>query len=296
MDSPEPVRLDEDIAWSILLALRGFLAERQGRAATVRLAPDGGIAVSEGVAPEALLCVDADGGWSAAMPKHLLPLFELYLPLCRPRREGFTVGHLGQSLDGRIATASGASRYVNGPENLLHLHRLRALADAVVVGAGTVSHDDPRLTVRNCPGHTSLRVVIDTECRLADGHTVFQDAAAPTLLFCADDRAGAGRVGQAERIPVPRGPDGIDLGAATRVLAERGAHVLFVEGGGITMSRFLQAGLLDRLQITVAPVLIGSGRPGITLPEIETMDQALRPRTRWFPLGQDVLFECIFRD
>jgi riboflavin-specific deaminase-like protein len=296
MDSPAPVRFDEDTAWTALLALRRFFASGRGRSAAVRLGPGGEVSVAEEICPEAVLKVDGRG-WSSVQPLDpaVAQLFDLYLPVCRTARDWMAVGHLGQSLDGRIATASGASRYVNGPENLVHLHRLRALADAVLVGAGTVRCDDPRLTVHNCSGPSPLRVVIDTECRLDAGHTLFSDGAAPTLVFSAADRCPGGAVGQAERIGVPRQDGGLDLSAVVEALAARGVALLFVEGGGVTVSRFLQEGRLDRLQITVAPVLIGSGRPGITLPEIATMDDALRPPTRWFALGRDMLCECIFR-
>src|SRR5206468_4442700 len=81
----------------------------------------------------------------------------------RPTSSGrpIAVGQLGQSLDGRIATLSGDSCYINGPEGIAHLHRLRALVDAVVVGAGTVRADDPQLTVRSVSGPNPVRVVID---------------------------------------------------------------------------------------------------------------------------------------
>src|SRR4029079_1253846 len=79
----------------------------------------------------------------------------------RPAAGCMTVGQIGQSLDGRIATLSGHSRYINGSQGLCHLHRLRALVDAVVVGAGTVRADDPQLTVRHVAGPNPVRVVID---------------------------------------------------------------------------------------------------------------------------------------
>src|SRR5437016_715601 len=89
-------------------------------------------------------------------------LVDLYLPICSATRaRPITVGHLGQSLDGFIATHAGESQWVTGQENILHMHRLRALCDAVVVGAGTVAADDPELTTRLVPGPNPLRVVID---------------------------------------------------------------------------------------------------------------------------------------
>jgi riboflavin-specific deaminase-like protein len=222
----------------------------------------------------------------------------LYGPLCAvPAGTAFAVAHLAQSLDGRIATASGISRWLSGDEDLLHTHRMRALADAVIVGASTVHHDDPQLTVRRCFGQHPVRVVIDAERRLDGSQRVFRDGVAPTLLLVAADRAGADRHhGFAEIVPVARGPEGLDPHAIRAVLAQRGLHWLFIEGGGATVSRFLQARALDRLQITIAPVIIGSGRPSILLPEILDLTGSLRPRTRRFDLGRDTLIECVFND
>ena len=102
---------------------------------------------------------------------------ELYAPCAR---EAWVLAHLGQSLDGRIATRSGASHYINGPENLTHLHRLRALADAVVVGAATVALDDPRLTARRVEGANPVRIVLDPNRRLPVERHAFTEADAPT--------------------------------------------------------------------------------------------------------------------
>jgi riboflavin-specific deaminase-like protein len=224
------------------------------------------------------------------------PLVALYAPLCAGRRDRpLVVGHLAQSLDGRIATAGGMSRWLSGSEDLLHTHRMRALSDAVVVGVNTVLHDDPQLTVRRCDGRHPVRVVIDPERRLDGRQRVFTDAAAPTLLLVAAGSAREGeRFGQAEVVPVERGTRGLDPREICRVLARRGLHRLLIEGGGITVSRFLEAGALHRLQITVAPVILGSGRPAIVLPEISDLGLSLRPRTRRVVFGNDVMIECDF--
>lgn len=222
-------------------------------------------------------------------------LLDLYAPLLAIGPD-CTVAHLGQSLDGRIATASGASHYVTGPEDILHNHRMRALFDAVIVGAGTVRHDDPQLTVRLCGGEEAVRVVIDTERRLDTNYGVFGDGAAETLLLTAVDKAdGAdgGRHGNAEVIGIERWGKGLCPAAIRRTLTGRGMHRLFIEGGGVTVSRFLEAGCLDRLQITIAPLIIGSGRPGIVLPQVETLSDVLRPTVRRFRFGADVMIECL---
>jgi hypothetical protein len=114
--------------------------------------------------------------------------------------------HLAQSLDGRIATRNGMSRWLSGAEDLLHTHRMRAMCDAVVVGVNTVLSDDPQLTVRRCTGAHPVRVVIDPERRLDGSQRIFHDGAAATLVLAAADRARAGEaLARAEVVPVPRG-------------------------------------------------------------------------------------------
>lgn len=222
------------------------------------------------------------------------PLYDLYAPLCAAR-QSFAIGHLAQSLDGRIATNSGLSRWLSGAADLLHTHRMRALSDAVVIGAGTVFHDDPQLTVRRCAGANPLRVVIDPERRLDGSQRIFNDGAASTLMFTATGRARNGEAcGQAEVVPIACGAAGLDPLEMRRILAQRGLSWIFVEGGGVTVSHFLTAGALDRLQLTVVPMLIGSGRPSVILPEISDLRDSLRPRTRRFTLGNDIMIECDF--
>jgi riboflavin-specific deaminase-like protein len=223
-------------------------------------------------------------------------MLELYLPLCvGPAAPALIVAHLAQSLDGRIATTSGASRFISGEEDVDHAHRLRALVDAILVGAGTVERDDPRLTTRRVPGDDPVRVVLDPARRLAADHAVFRDGAAPTLLVCRADAGGPPRHGRAEVVPIAASGPELPLAAVRAALAARGLRRLFVEGGGIAVSRFLAAGLLDRLHVAVAPCILGSGRPAFALPPIDGLDAALRLDVRHVALGPDVLFDCVVR-
>jgi riboflavin-specific deaminase-like protein len=222
------------------------------------------------------------------------PLGRLFAPvLAAPTApDGCTVlGRLAQTLDGRIATACGASQWIGGPGDILHTHRLRALCDVVLVGAGTVKHDDPRLTTRQCEGPNPVRVVIDTDRRLGTGYGLFAGGP-PTILVCAADAAGGDTHGTAEVLRLPRNPaGGVDLPALLPALAARGLRRIFVEGGGLTVSRFLAAGCLDRLHVTVAPVLLGSGIPAFTLPEATRIADGLRFPWGVHNLGEDVLFD-----
>lgn len=205
-------------------------------------------------------------------------------------RAPFALGQIGQSLDGRIATASGDSHYVTSHENRCHLHRVRALADAVVVGAGTVVADDPRLTTRHVEGPNPVRVVIDPQRRVPADRGLFRDGAAPTIVLCRPDAADRA-AGAAEIVPLA------DLSppAILDALGGRGLHAVFVEGGGITISRFLAAGALDALHVAVAPILVGPGRPSFDLPPIASLAAAIRPPCRAWPMGPDVLFDLDLR-
>jgi diaminohydroxyphosphoribosylaminopyrimidine deaminase/5-amino-6-(5-phosphoribosylamino)uracil reductase len=248
--------------------------------------------------PAAFLIWQPGTGWQTTLPATdpRAPLIDLYLPVCSATTaHPITIGHLGQSLDGFIATHAGESRWVTGEQNMLHMHRLRALCDAVMVGAGTVAIDDPQLTTRLVPGPNPLRVVIDPERRLEAGHRVFTDTSAETLYVCARSllRSDDTRIGDAVVVGIDDAADGgVDLVALMRLLRARGCARVFVEGGGVTVSAFLAANLLDRLHIAIAPLLIGDGRPAIRLPPRAALGDCHRPRYRVFRMGEDILFDC----
>ncbi|MCA1790529.1 MAG: RibD family protein [Thioalkalivibrio sp.] len=219
----------------------------------------------------------------------------IYLPLVETRE--LVIAQLGQTLDGRIATHSGHSHFVTGPEDIEHLHRLRALVDAVVVGAGTVIADDPQLTVRHVRGDNPVRVVLDPSGRVPSDRKMFQDGATPTLWLQsrrAKPPAASGTVEVLQMDEAVAG-EGFHPTAVLQRLSARGLRRVLVEGGGLTVSRFLAAGVLDRLHLTVAPLLLGSGRPSVTLDPVHTLHEALRPQCRHFALGPDILFDLCLR-
>ncbi|MCV0394791.1 MAG: RibD family protein [Rhizobiaceae bacterium] len=243
----------------------------------------------------ALLAARSDA--SQAVPDPLwspdeFAAWSLYSPLLglgdgRP----FLFAQVGQSLDGRVATPAGESRDVSGRDGLIHLHRCRALADAVIVGVGTALADDPRLTVRLADGDNPARIVIDPSGRLDDGATVFRDDGCRRIVVQA---CGRDRPAGVEIVRLPAHDGCMDAGAVAAALHDLGLRRVLIEGGGTTIGRFLDAGLVNRLHVGIAPLIIGAGRSGLTMRPPTRLAEAQRPRTRVFCLGGDVIFDCAF--
>jgi diaminohydroxyphosphoribosylaminopyrimidine deaminase/5-amino-6-(5-phosphoribosylamino)uracil reductase len=220
------------------------------------------------------------------------PWGDLFGPLRSGAIDDLTVvGQIGQSLDGRIATVSGHSKYINGPAGLAHLHRLRALVDAVVVGVGTALADDPQLTVRRVAGPQPARIVVDPSGRLAPTAKVFADDGVRRLLVTAEGAICAPPSG-VEVLALASAGNHIAPRTILAALAERGLRRILIEGGADTVSRFLAAGCLDRLHVVVAPIILGAGRASLSLPPVERADQALRVPMHAHQLDDEVLFDC----
>jgi riboflavin-specific deaminase-like protein len=206
----------------------------------------------------------------------------------------FVVAQLGQSLDGRIATDTGESRDISGSCALDHLHALRAHVDAVVVGVGTVVADNPQLTVRRVPGRSPARVVLDPRGRVPLDARCVQGGDTPRYIVRTTDG------------PTPDGVEALRLDAdgngqippaeIVAALFARGLRRILVEGGADTISRFLDAGCVDRFHVMVAPVIIGSGKPSLEMTPIGALDKALRPAADVYVLPDgNVLFDCDLR-
>ena len=179
-------------------------------------------------------------------------------------REGRPLFHLklATSLDGRIATASGESKWITGADARANGQRLRATHDAILIGAGTAEADDPELTCRlpGLAGYSPVRVILDSKARLSPASKLALSAAkTPVWLVCTEaPRSDALRTAGVEIIQVHAGPDGrVDISATAHALAGRGLTRVLIEGGGQVAAAFLKAGLVDRLSSYRAGVLLG---------------------------------------
>jgi diaminohydroxyphosphoribosylaminopyrimidine deaminase / 5-amino-6-(5-phosphoribosylamino)uracil reductase len=201
------------------------------------------------------------------------------------------VGQIGQSIDGRIATATGHSKYINGPAGLAHLHRLRAVVDAVVIGVRTAIADDPQLTVRNVTGPSPARIVLDPTGRLPANARLLAGDGIRRIVMTAEGVTPKLHP-DIEILNLRSSSGGIAPTTILYALADCGFRRILIEGGANTVSRFIAAGCLDRLHVVVAPIIIGAGQSGVTLAPIDHVGEALRSPIRAHILGEEVLFDC----
>lgn len=181
------------------------------------------------------------------------------------------------TLDGRIAAADGSSRWISSPESRADVHRLRAEADAVLVGSGTLLADDPHLAVRGIDGVTQpLRVVVDSRARITDAARVLDDAA-PTLIAVAEDADTTHLPGVGiTRLPYDKNGTGLDVPALLAELMGRGVRSVLLEGGPTLAGAFVAAGAVDTVTAYLAPALLGAGPAALADAGITTIAQALR--------------------
>lgn len=209
------------------------------------------------------------------------------------RRRPWVLLKAAATLDGRIATASGESRWISGEASRAHAHGLRDRLDAVLVGSGTALADDPALTCRIEGGRDPVPVLLDTRLRVPAGARLFA-AGARALVYAAVPPAEGH---PATVVPVPEGPGGVDLTAVLADLARRGVHSLLVEGGGRVHRAFLDAGLVDRVALYLAPRLLCGGPAWVAGPGLPQLAEAFALRVCSVQqLGPDLLLDLAPRD
>src|SRR5256886_6783619 len=204
--------------------------------------------------------------------------------------------HYAQTIDGRIASRTGDSRWVSGEGSLRLAHELRAAHDAGLVGIGTVLADDPKLTVRLAPGRSPLRVVVDSRLRIPlDANVLADDVrtiVATTPLASEEGAAAAIRARGAEVLCVKSDADGhVDLRELLARLREQGIRRVLIEGGRGIITSALRERLVDRLTVCIAPKVIGEGIAAVGDLHIDRLRDAMTfERAGFTAYGGDVCF------
>jgi len=211
------------------------------------------------------------------MPYALLPFFS------QQQNKTFAISHFAQTLDGRIASSTGDSKWIGNQANLTHAHKMRALCDAILVGASTLKTDQPRLDVRHVAGANPIRVLVGNNITdsdiVCDNHgrvIVINTRRLPLQCEQITLHAKAGKI------------DGQDI---LQALYERGLNSIYIEGGATTTSLFLRSFALDQVQIHVSPRILGSGTTGFNFRGVHTMDQAVDfENPRFLSIDDHIMF------
>jgi len=214
-------------------------------------------------------------------------------------RVPFVTLKLAQSIDGRIATSTGDSRWISSEPSRAFAHRLRSRHDAVLVGIGTVLRDDPELTCRHVRGRDPLRVIVDSSLRVPLEARVLQDQGrVKTVVYAApghdrEKRAALARRGIEVRVAGRRGR--VDLRRALADLGKRQVSSVLVEGGAGVLTSFIRSGMADRLVAVTAPKIIGSGKESVGDLGITRVDRAVPLAVRTvLRMGGDVIVDARF--
>lgn len=208
---------------------------------------------------------------SVYLPYALLPHFS------KKMNKVFVISHFAQTLDGRIASQSGDSKWIGNNENLTHAHRMRALSDGIGVGSETLKIDQPSLNVRHVEGDNPIKVIIGNSNQNGSLGTILEEE----VLFINHESLGT--VGSRNKH--------CDIKEITHYLRKHKIGTFYLEGGAVTSSRFLKENCIDQIQIHISPKILGSGKVGFQFEGIDTMSESIQFSThRFLPVGDQIMF------
>jgi diaminohydroxyphosphoribosylaminopyrimidine deaminase/5-amino-6-(5-phosphoribosylamino)uracil reductase len=310
--------ISEDILWEIILELKRIISLQQKKPVqfTVQLTADGftiadsirktdknmqTIYISQDFSgfpdkDSALFTLDENFRVSTCYQGFLdatyAGFFKQYLPFCfssliaHKQGRSFSILHLAQSIDGKIATENGHSKWVSNQENLIHSHRMRALSDAILIGSNTLKSDSPKLTVRLVKGPNPVKVIIaNTFCNM----DILHENGGNIILFTSKSFEPSDGV---EIISLPEQSGSILPDSILKELYKRNICSLYIEGGAITASHFLMGHSIDLVQIFISPKIFGSGVSSFCLPPIEKVERSVCfSNPSFIPMGNGMLFE-----
>ena len=196
-------------------------------------------------------------------------LFKLYLPIIFNNKKTFLIGHLAQTLDGFIATQSSESKYISSQENLIHIHMLRAISDIIIVGSNTVKSDNPMLTTRLVKGENPMRIILDKNNKLSKKYHVFNHKDDNGYKIIHDKLKSRDQ----NIFQLPLINNQFDEKDILTLLTKLNKRIVFIEGGGKTISKFYEKNLLDKLHLCISPIILGEGISSFILPKQKSLKE-----------------------
>lgn len=214
----------------------------------------------------------------------------------------FVTLKFAQTLDGKIATPTGDSRWISGPSSLRFAHQLRRFHDAVLVGVGTIIRDNPQLTVRLIKGRNSKRIIVDSRLRTPLYSNILKGKAALSTIIAITSLADPKRVeryrskGAEVWVMKKDRSNRVELQNLLEELGQRGIRSVLVEGGSKIITAFLRSRLSDHLVVVIAPKIIGKGKNSVSVSTSIGFKNPLSFSSfKFFRLGDDVILDAIVR-
>ena len=212
-------------------------------------------------------------------------LFKLYLPIIFNSKKTYLIGHLAQTLDGFIATKSNESKYISSKENLIHIHMLRAISDIILVGFNTVKSDDPMLTTRLVRGESPMRIILDKNDNISKKYNVFNNKDDNGYKIINDKL----KQKNPNIFQLPLVDNQFDERDIISLLTKLNKKIVFIEGGGKTISGFYRKDLLDKLHLCISPIILGEGISSFVIPKQKSLKEVDEHRISYIKMGSDIL-------
>jgi len=212
-------------------------------------------------------------------------LFKLYLPIIFNSKKTYLIGHLAQTLDGFIATKSNESKYISSKENLIHIHMLRAISDVILVGSNTVKSDNPMLTTRLVKGESPMRIILDKNDKINKKYNVFNNKDDNGYKIINDNL----KQKNLNIFQLPLINNQFDERDIISLLTKLNKKIVFIEGGGKTISKFYKKNLLDRLHLCISPIILGEGISSFIIPKQKSLKEVGEHKISYIKMGSDIL-------
>ena len=218
--------------------------------------------------------------------QYAILLFSLFLPIIfNGKNDPYLIGHLAQSLDGFIATESGESKFISSNENLSHIHMIRAIADVIIVGYKTVELDNPMLTTRLVKGSDPMRIIIDKDDKLSKRYNVFKNLDDNGYKIINDSKY----IKKQNIFQMPLVKNKFDLDDICILMKKLKKRIVFIEGGGATVSGFYNENKLDRLHLCISPIILGKGKSSFITSKKNSFDGIVNHNVSYYQMGKDIL-------